>query len=82
MELQRGLWQHADMIELRTLADDHSDLAHFHTVWVVFGEHLADTKLLLCAYQPRTEIFPISNLFAGTFYLRRRVYGANKRSAV
>ena len=28
MELQRGLWQHPDMIEFRTLADDHPDLAH------------------------------------------------------
>ncbi len=28
MELQRSLWQHPDMIEFRTLADDHPDLAH------------------------------------------------------
>lgn len=28
MALQRGLWQHPDMIEFRTLADDHPDLAH------------------------------------------------------
>ncbi|MEX1199145.1 MAG: hypothetical protein WEB57_14945 [Pseudohongiellaceae bacterium] len=28
MELQRGLWQHSPVIEFRTLADDHPDLAH------------------------------------------------------
>jgi hypothetical protein len=28
MEPQRGLWQHREMIEFRTLADDHPDLAH------------------------------------------------------
>lgn len=28
MALQRGLWQHPGMIEFRTLADDHPDLAH------------------------------------------------------
>src|SRR6056297_3871813 len=28
MELQRRLWQHPVMIEFRTLADDHPDLAH------------------------------------------------------
>lgn len=28
MELQRSLWQHPDMIEFRTLADDHPDLTH------------------------------------------------------
>lgn len=28
MELQRSLWQHSDMIDFRSLADDHSDLAH------------------------------------------------------
>lgn len=28
MELRRGLWQNLDMIEFRTLVDDHPDLAH------------------------------------------------------
>lgn len=28
MELRSGLWQHPDMIEFRTLADDHPDLAY------------------------------------------------------
>ena len=28
MELQHGLWQHRDMIECRTLADDHPDIVH------------------------------------------------------
>ncbi|WP_338153306.1 hypothetical protein [Pseudophaeobacter leonis] len=28
MDLQRSLWQHSNMIDCRTLADDHSNLAH------------------------------------------------------
>jgi hypothetical protein len=28
MEMRRGLWQHPNMIEFRTLAEDHPDLTH------------------------------------------------------
>lgn len=28
MEMERGLWQHSEMIEFHTLADEHPNLAH------------------------------------------------------